>query len=119
MRANCTITTVATILAVLATTVPSHADDPSAQPAPAGEAVKQDAQNAGEAIVKGAKDTGTTIQQHAEPVGQAIKTTAQDTGAKIQTGAQDTGNFLDQKTQDFRAGAADFFHKVGNFFSGK
>ncbi len=84
----------------------------------AGQSIKKGAQDTGSAIKQGAQDTGQAIKNHVEPAAQSVKQGATEAGQKIDQGAQDTGNFFERSTRDFRNGASDFFHKVGNFFSG-
>jgi hypothetical protein len=84
----------------------------------AGQSIKKGAQDTGAAIEQGAKDTGQTIKQHTEPVANDVKQGATEAGHKIDEGAHETGNFFERSTRDFRNGASNFFHKVGNFFSG-
>jgi hypothetical protein len=92
---------------------------PASRAEDVGDAIKKGAQDTGAAIEHGAKEVGSAVQEKAEPVGQSIKQGAQDVGTGVEQGAHDTGNFLDRSTRDFRDGASNFFHKVGNFFSGK
>lgn len=96
----------------------SHAQDVGDDLNAAGQSVKEGAKDTGRAIGEGAHETGQAIGQGAKDVGHAVGEGASDAGHAIKEGAQDTGEFAADKTKEARSGIGDFFHRIGNWFTG-